>query len=390
MAGLNDIILWPFKDYFKGSSVTDTSLSSSSTGWGLSDLFKGSSSFSPQKVTEALNAVSDITTAKPQVTGLFDANVLAKLIAQEPTEEERKRVYKQAIGSLLGSALAGLIGSALIGGRAGDIFGAGAVTGGMGVANYLLEQQLEKEKQWQNFKNQLATKLITLNLDYLADTLKDERKAEKYRMYSEKLKEIYPQFVNVDDKGNAMFDFTGFSHAATIIGLQMGLDPNQFKEIKDAFTNALETINKLEESKWKILKEKEELELTKKEKEALAKKYEAQAELYPTQAEYYKQQAEWIKKGRPEAPRVIIHKGTEGEGSQQKINSQKILQQAITLAQKDLRWQMATTPEQRQQIINEYYNQLTGMLGGKTEEGRKTSSSTKKPVTLQQILKLLP
>lgn len=281
--------------------------------------------------------------------GFLDASTLKSLF-QPPDEEERKKSYKQAALTMIGSALGGALAKAL---GASDEFAAGMAGGGYLMGQKLLEEQLEKEKAWQNFRNKLATKLITVNIDYAAERAKDEAKRSKLKAYASLLREIYPKYCGEDGS----FNWPGFSHEATIRALELGLDPKETKELHDAFFYATKTLAEINKLKALIIEalakagwyqEKQGTEKTEQKKNlAQAKKTEKETELL----------------GKPKPPTIIIYR-SEGKPPV-KIDIQKLkrkyLEKAIQQAMKDPEWETATN-ERKKELIRKYWEPYQLML----------------------------
>jgi len=124
-----------------------------------------------------INATSNLQTGSKTETetetgtkfGFLDVNVLKSLL-QPFDEKKKKEAYKQAALAMIGSALGGALAKAL---GASDEFAAGLTGGGYLIGQKLLEEQLEKEKLWQKFRNELVTKFFIKAIDYAADRMKD-------------------------------------------------------------------------------------------------------------------------------------------------------------------------------------------------------------------------
>jgi len=277
--------------------------------------------------------------------GIFDLSALKDLF-QPTSEEERKKVYRQAALSMIGSALGGALAKAL--GASGE-FAAGLTQGGSLIGQKLLEEQLAKEKMWQDFKHKLATKLIITNIDYLAKKAKDKQKRNKFKNYALLLREIYPKYCSDDGS----FYWAGFAHEATIRALELGLDPKETRELQEVFLNASKTLINLERTKAQIL-------------ESLAR-----SALYDIQAKKTKKQTELL--GKPEPPKVVVYRSEKekGETGLSPAEERRILDRAIQLAQKDTRWLTAETEEERWELVKDYYNRLKELLGKPTGKSKK-------------------
>jgi len=167
-----------------------------------------------------------------------DVGILNNLL-QPP---DKSKYYKEASKMILGTALGGLLANAL---GASDYFSAGIAKGGITAGQGFLEDMLEKEKQWQNLRNKLATQLVIHSLEQSAKTAEDERKRLLLSVYGKKLKELYQ--LHTDKNGN--FDIGGFSKDASITALELGLDPSTSKEIQQSFVNAQNAIYNIDKAK---------------------------------------------------------------------------------------------------------------------------------------------
>ena len=326
-------------------------------------------------ITNTLNQTASPT--QPSI-GIFDLSALKDLF-QPTSEEERKKVYRQAALSMIGSALGGALAKAL--GASGE-FAAGLTRGGLLIGQNLLQDYLEKEKAWQDFKNKLATKLITVNIEYLADLAKDEAKKSALKAYANFLKETYPKYCNEDGS----FDWVGFSRSATIKALELGLDPKTTGELQEAFFNASKTLMNLEKAKAQILESLASSALN----FARIEEAKASAEKARAAAKRTKKETELL--GKPTPPKVVIYRSEKekGETGLSPTEERKILDRAIQLAQKDERWLTAETEKERWELVKDYYNRLKELLGRKTEKSKKTTAIPEEAKitgeTLYQIL----
>jgi len=302
--------------------------------------------------------------------GLLDINVLKSLL-QPSGEKKRKEAYKQAALTMIGSALGGALAKAL---GASDEFAAGMAGGGYLMGQKLLEEQLAKEKAWQDFRNKLATKLIITNIDYIAEKAKDEEKRNRFKTYASLLREIYPKYCSDDGS----FDWAGFSHEATIRALELGFDPKEARELQEAFFNASKTLINLERAKAQIL-------------ESLARSalYGAQVEKTKAATEKTKKQTELL--GKPEPPKVVVYRSEKekGETGLSPAEERRILDRAIQLAQKDTRWLTAETEEERWELVRDYYNRLKELLGKPVGKSKKTVIPEEAKITGETLYKVL-
>jgi len=304
--------------------------------------------------------------------GFLNASILKSLF-QPLNEEERKKSYKQAALTMIGSALGGALAKAL---GASDEFAAGMAGGGYLMGQKLLEEQLEKEKAWQNFRNKLATKLVTANIDYAAERAKDEAKRSKLKAYSSLLREIYPKYCSDDGS----FDWIGFSHEATIRALELGLDPKETKELHDSFFYATKTLAEINKLKALIIEalakagwyqEKQGTEKTEQKKNlAQAKKTEKETELLD----------------KPKKSEVIYkYEGLPHKGG---IDIQKLkrkyLEKAIQQAMKDPEWETATN-ERKKELIRKYWEPYQLMLEDFFETQVQLPTGGFNPVTAEEL-----
>lgn len=300
------------------------------------------------------------------LTGIFDLSSLKDLF-QPINEEERRKAYKQAALSMIGSVLGGALAKAL---GAGNEFAAGIVRGGSLIGQNILQDFLEREKAWQDFKNKLATKLIVTNIEYLADLAKDEAKKASLKAYAKSLKETYPKYCGEDGS----FDWVGFSREATIKALELGLDPKTTRELQEAFFNASKTLMNLEKAKAQILETLASSALN------LARIEETKAATEKARAAAEKTKKETELLGKPTPPKVVIYRSEkkgEKEGGLSPAEERRILDRAIQLAQKDERWLTAETNEERWEIIRDYYNRLKEILGKTSKKSEKAIPETK-------------
>jgi len=156
--------------------------------------------------------------------------------------QNQSKYYKEASKIILGTALGGLLANAF---GAPEDFSAGIAKGGITAGQGFLENMLERERQWQNLRNKLATQLVIHNLEQAAKATQDQTKRFLLSAYGKKLKELYQ--LHTDKKGN--FDIGGFSRDANIVALELGLDPSTSKEIQQSFINAQNAIYNIDKAK---------------------------------------------------------------------------------------------------------------------------------------------
>lgn len=316
---------------------------------------------------------------QPEIKGGLTSDLLNALQGQD-FETQKKEATKNLMKNIFTSAIVGALAKAL---TKSDALAAGIMQGGLLAGLQPLQSIQEREKEFQKFKNNLITQTFLKSLDYEIDKIKKEDERTLLKSYSDSLKEALPYLTKEDGS----VDPVKFSQVATHLMLQFGIDPNKFEPVQKAFWSGAEMASKLEKDKINILKSLAETKktLTEAEKAQYIKGDEPLVKIGDTPEVAYKPDIETmmpklssdaqlaiLMKQKPElAPiiqnilkqrktsyAVVEHKGDKEK--EQEKNEEKILLQALKLAQQDPRW---LNPANKEKVLEEYVTFLSKQVG---------------------------
>lgn len=352
--------------------------------------------------TSILDMISPQERAQPETRVGLTSDILANALQGQDFEVQKKEATQNLMKNIFTSALIGALAKAL---TKSDALAAGIMQGGILAGLQPLQSIQEREKEFQKFKNNVITQTFLKSLDYEIEKVKKEDERNILKSFSSALKESLPSVTKEDGS----VDPAKFSQVATYLMLHFGIDPNKFEPIQKAFLTGFDVASKIEREKINILKNLAEAQKTLAEarKTEYIKGDEPLVKLGETPEVVYKPDIESmlpklssdaqlaiLLKQKPElAPIVqnllkqrrtsyalVEHKSDKAK---EQASDEKIILQALKLAQQDIRW---ANPTNREKLVEEYLNLLRKQI--KTPSKQGPISQDKQPKNVIDAKKL--